>query len=311
MSDIKRPRPPSDRGICPVCRQDQALVMTGADAGTLRSHGKPTCPGTRQAPKAAETPPLVAALTPPSEPAPSPGEPVAPASLPPVGSVVRVGSPDSEPGRVVRHVGGSFTLRWEDGEEGGGYLPADIVPDLEAPAAEVAAQPPSEPTPAIGLLPGGPVVASVRVVPVEPDELPEGVARLGLPVERREDDRAADQWRAAALRALLPDGAELAQTATGWTLSWDGATRPAACLSDLVCDLMADASPPSVSTAAPDCEAQRRRIAVLEGQLDSSREEVGQLRARLAVATSPHRAAPSQPEVALRAALDLIAALRP
>jgi hypothetical protein len=304
--------------------------------------------------------------------------------------VVRVGSADSDPGQVLRHVGAAFVLGWADGEEGE-YSPGDIVPDPDlspaaAPSEEGVASPPIEATPAddmtdwrgrywtcramlTGLLvavgldddpseemalvvdhevavraghfladrirqalapvspPADPPVGAWPALPAPEIDLRQFAAGMcsalgiqppavissgseftqGHGIARR--SLHSDIHQAEVIRAILPDGAELMRAIPGWRLEWppEMLRTPieATDLRDLMADLMADAAPPPRATG---CD--RGRIEVLEAALDASREEVGQLRARLAVATSPHRTAPSS-EVALRAALDLIAALRP
>ncbi len=193
------PRTESSRATCPICGQDQAIRMTGPDAGTMRAHGRPQCEGTGQRPAAQAEPEaalLEASTATESAPEPEPapldsyreGDRVVVASGPNAGRLGNV----STVGRSSITGGPCVEVDWDGGAVAVYTLGQEAA--IRPALTEVAA-PPSE-------VEVGPLVtpkAAPQFVEATPTEVQE--LRRQLAAERDLTESAHRREEAAKLRA--------------------------------------------------------------------------------------------------------------
>lgn len=336
-----RTRTFAGRGVCAECSTELTLIA----GGLVIAHGPrdARCPGGGRPPRPAEP---VAEAAPTADTTTEPSAAVEPAIAPvryQEGDRVRSGG---LLGSVEAVYGSTVEVTWDGGRVQ--TVDAETIERVERPedepAVEVAPLPPvTQPVYTLldeddGAIDGGAVTPRAQTSHADiPAEVPEP-SLLGMAMRSRIEQLEAEAatrtpadceaHQADVLRALLPNGCTLTREGREWGLDVGYFGWEAPKLAEIIAALIKEArratwpqSPGCPPTSRPDCDAHRRRIAVLESQLDASREEVARLlqvvrdavaeRDQLSREADASAADARRSRDTLRGALDLIGRLGP
>lgn len=315
---VTRNRLPAGRGLCADCGTDSALTA----AGDVTVHGPrdARCTGSGRSPRPPAPPMFVPAVGVAADTA---------AARYQEGDRVRSGG---LLGTVEAVYGSTVEVTWDDGRaQTRGADSIERIGRLEVERAEEVASPPPVPTYTRldeddGEIDGGAVTPRAKTshwdLPEDEPECKHHRAANAIAAYLGGLLRALDEPSPECVDADADDAAVVGH-ALGCQIRkrLTGEALPEPSLLGMAQRLRIEQFEADAARLLPDGEAQRRRIAVLEGQLDASREEVAALNRRITDALAERdmlsrEAAASAADArrsrdTLRGALDLIGRLGP